>query len=145
MATLIFSTAPNGRSSSPCLNSDHSVAGDLLPSPWVRLIWKEFFQLPVRFGEMSMTTAVEAVRAPAPELGRVEDLVDVLFANSKELRHQAEQILGRLFVPTEVVHEDELSAQMILRPDGMPEVHVHAARERHWYPYRITRVDSVAR
>jgi hypothetical protein len=94
---------------------------------------------------MSMTTVIEAVQTPAPELGRAEELVDVMFANSKELRHQAEQILGRLFVRTEVVHEDEQSAQMILRPDGMPEIHVHAARERHWYPYRITRVDSVAR
>lgn len=94
---------------------------------------------------MSMKTVIAKENNPACEMGRAEELVDVMFATSKELRHQAEQILGKEFVRTEVVHEDELSARMVLRPEGMPEIHVHAARERHWYPYRITRVDSVVR
>jgi hypothetical protein len=33
----------------------------------------------------------------------------------------------------------------VLRPAGMPEIHVHGERERHWYPYEITRVEDVER
>lgn len=74
-----------------------------------------------------------------------EVLVGVLFASAKELRHQAEQLLGRLFVPVEVHDTGENAAELVLRPEGMGEVRVHARRERHWHPFRITRVETVAR
>ncbi len=78
--------------------------------------------------------------------GRVaEGLVGSMFTTAKDLRHLAEQSLGQLFVPTEVRSEDEHSADLVLRPAGMGEILVHAERERHWYPYVITRVESLER
>jgi hypothetical protein len=74
-----------------------------------------------------------------------EELLGIVFTTPKDLRHSAEQVLGQEFVPTEVVSEDEQTADLVLRPAGMPEIHVHAERERHWYPYEITRVDDVER
>lgn len=74
-----------------------------------------------------------------------DQLLGTVFNTPKDLRHSAEQVLGQEFVPTEVVCEDETTADLVLRPAGMPEIHVHAERERHWYPYEITRVDDVER
>jgi hypothetical protein len=74
-----------------------------------------------------------------------EELLGTVFTTAKDLRHSAEQVLGQEFVPTEVVCEDETTADLVLRPEGMPEIHVHAERERHWYPYEITRVEDVER
>lgn len=74
-----------------------------------------------------------------------EELLGIVFTTPKDLRHSAEQVLGQEFVPTEVVSEDETTADLVLRPVGMPEIHVHAERERHWYPYAITRVEDVER
>lgn len=74
-----------------------------------------------------------------------EELLGVVFTTPKDLRHAAEQVLGQEFVPTEVVSEDERTADLVLRPAGLPEIHVHAERERHWYPYEITRVEDVER
>ncbi|HEX2211651.1 MAG TPA: hypothetical protein VHG93_28445 [Longimicrobium sp.] len=74
-----------------------------------------------------------------------EELLGIVFTTAKDLRHAAEQALGQEFVPTEVVSEDERTADLVLRPAGMPEIHVHAARERHWYPYEIVRVEDVER
>jgi hypothetical protein len=74
-----------------------------------------------------------------------EELLGSMFTTPKELRHLAEQSLGQLFVPTEVVHGGERAAIFILRPPGMSEILVHAERERHGNPYRVTRVEPVAR
>lgn len=77
------------------------------------------------------------------ELRQAEELLGAMFTTPKEIRHLAEQNLGQLFVPTEVIHEDEHTADLVLRPSGMGEIHVHAERERSWYPFLITRVDVV--
>lgn len=77
------------------------------------------------------------------ELRQAEELLGAMFTTPKELRHLAEQNLGQLFVPTEVMHEDEHVADVVLRPSGMGAIHVHAERERSWYPFYITRVDVV--
>jgi hypothetical protein len=78
-------------------------------------------------------------------LGLAEALLGMVFSTPKDLRHSAEQVLGQEFVPTEVLSEDETSAELRLRPPGMGEIHVHAERERHWYPFQITHVDAVER
>jgi hypothetical protein len=77
------------------------------------------------------------------ELRQAEELLGAMFTTPKELRHLAEQSLGQLFVPTEVIHEDEQVADLVLRPAGMGTIHVHAERERSWYPFHITRVDVI--
>ena len=77
------------------------------------------------------------------ELRQAEELLGAMFTTAKELRHLAEQSLGQLFVPTEVVHEDEHRADLVLRPSGLGAIYVHAERERSWYPFRIIRVDVV--
>ena len=79
------------------------------------------------------------------QLGPAEELLGLVFSTPKDLRHSAEQVLGQEFVPTEVVSAGETAADLRLRPNGMGEIHVHAERERHWYPYEVTRVDSVDR
>ncbi len=91
-----------------------------------------------------MGPRVETART-AEGTSEAEVLVGLLFATAKELRHQAEQLLGRLFVPVEVRAEGEREAELVLRPEGMGELHVHGQREQHWHPYRITRVEAVAR
>lgn len=83
--------------------------------------------------------------ATRTESAPADELLGTVFTTAKDLRHSAEQVLGQEFVPTEVVCEDETTADLVLRPAGMPEIHVHAKRERHWYPYEITRVDDVER
>jgi hypothetical protein len=77
------------------------------------------------------------------DLGAAEELLGNLFITPKELRHLAERSLGYEFIPVELLHEDESSADLVLRPAGIGEIHVHAERERHWYPLQITRVDHV--
>lgn len=84
-------------------------------------------------------------QATRTEGAAAEELLGTVFTTAKDLRHSAEQVLGQEFVPTEVVCEDDTTADLVLRPAGMPEIHVHAERERHWYPYEITRVDDVER
>ncbi|HEX6367679.1 MAG TPA: hypothetical protein VF006_02025 [Longimicrobium sp.] len=74
-----------------------------------------------------------------------DELLGIVFTTPKDLRHSAEQVLGQEFVPTEVVCEDETTADLVLRPTGMHEIHVHAEREHHWSPYEITRVEDVER
>ena len=77
------------------------------------------------------------------ELRQAEELLGAMFTTPKELRHLAEQSLGQLFVPTEVLHENEIAADLVLRPSGMGAIHVHAERERDRYPFHVTRVDVV--
>ncbi|HEU0054087.1 MAG TPA: hypothetical protein VFQ39_12965 [Longimicrobium sp.] len=76
--------------------------------------------------------------------GGADELVGALFTTPKELRHLAEQSLGQLFVPTEVVHAGERAAILVLRPAGQGRIVVHAQRERPGYPFNITRVERVA-
>ena len=77
------------------------------------------------------------------ELRQAEELLGAMFTTPKDVRHLAEQNLGQLFVRTDVIHEDEHTADLVLRPAGMGVIHVHAERERSWYPFHITRVDVV--
>ncbi len=71
-----------------------------------------------------------------------QELVGAMFTTPKELRHIVEQQFGELFVPTEVVAESARSAVISIRPDGVGPLLVHAERERHWYPFRVTRVEA---
>lgn len=91
-----------------------------------------------------MSTREADLEQITAELKSAEALVGVMFTTAKELRHIAEQTLGQLFVPTEVLSADEHTAELVLRPSGMGEILVHAERERHWYPFQVTRVDTVA-
>ena len=75
------------------------------------------------------------------ERGQAEGLLGAIFTTPKELRHLAEQSLGELFVPTETMHEDGRSAELVLRPAGRGAIHVHAERERERSPYHVTRVE----
>jgi hypothetical protein len=91
------------------------------------------------------STEIEPGTTAGNPLGAAEELLGLVFSTPKDLRHSAEQVLDQEFVPTEVVSADENSADLRLRPAGMGEIIVHAERERHWYPYEITRVDGVER
>lgn len=75
------------------------------------------------------------------DTGSGEGLLGATFTTPKDLRHLAEQCLGQLFVPTEVVHAGDRAATLLLRPEGMGEILVQAERERRWSPYVITRVE----
>ena len=79
------------------------------------------------------------------DLQNAEGLIGALFTTPKDLRHLAEQALGQLFVPVEVLSAGEEHADLVLRPAGLGEIIVHAERERHWYPYLITRIEHVDR
>ena len=70
-----------------------------------------------------------------------EDLIGALFVTAKDLRHLAEQEFGELFVPTEVVAQDEHTATYTLQVRGIGRVTVHAERQRDWHPFNITRVE----
>src|SRR5215213_8992017 len=91
-----------------------------------------------------MSTWEADLERSTAELKSAEALIGTMFTTAKELRQLAEQTLGQLFVPTELLTSDEHSADLVLRPSGLGEVLVHAERERHWYPFQVTRVDTVA-
>ena len=97
----------------------------------------------IGFREVRVRTMIAQAKHPA--LRQAEALTGLLFSTPKDLRHQAEEILGQLFVPIEVLNAGEDSADIVLRPAGLGDILVHAERERHWYPYQITRVDTVVR
>ena len=71
----------------------------------------------------------------------LQELVGTTFSNAKELRHLAEREMGELFVPVELLAESEHSAVFTLHPGTQAPLLVHAERARHWYPFRITRVE----
>lgn len=71
----------------------------------------------------------------------LRELVGTTFANAKELRHLAEREMGELFVPVELLAESEHCAVFTLHPGTLAPLLVHAERARHWYPFRITRVE----
>lgn len=70
------------------------------------------------------------------------ELVGLMFSTPKELRHVAEQHFGELFVPTEVLESARLRTVVALRTERAGTLLVHAERERHWYPFRVVRVDT---
>jgi hypothetical protein len=74
--------------------------------------------------------------------GGAHELVGLMFSTPKELRHVAEQHFGELFVPTEVLESSRLRAVIALQTQRAGTLLVHAERERHWYPFRVVRVDT---
>jgi hypothetical protein len=73
---------------------------------------------------------------------RPQDLVGAMFTTPKELRHLAEQAFGEEFVPTRVLAESPHFAVFALNAGELGQVVVHAERGRHWYPFRVTRVET---
>ena len=71
------------------------------------------------------------------------ELVGAMFTTPKELRHLAERELGELFVPVEVLAESAHTAVYTLHPGSLAPLLVHAERARHWYPFRVTRVEAM--
>jgi len=71
------------------------------------------------------------------------ELVGAMFTTPKELRHLAERELGELFVPVEVLAESAHTAVYTLHPGSLAPLLVYAERARHWYPFRVTRVEAV--
>jgi hypothetical protein len=69
------------------------------------------------------------------------DLLGRYFSTAKELRHLAESC-GFSFVPVEVVEPGEREIQLVLRPQGLGDVLVHAARSQHWHPFYIQSVEA---
>jgi hypothetical protein len=72
----------------------------------------------------------------------LKELVGAMFTTPKELRHLAERELGELFVPVEVLAESAHTAVFTLHPGSLAPLLVHAERARHWYPFRVTRVEA---
>jgi hypothetical protein len=89
---------------------------------------------------------MDPARSPVIEGGQEagDVLLGLVYATTKELRHQAELLLGRLFVPTEVVRGSDRAADVVLRPEGLGEIHLHAERARPWNPFLVTRVEHVS-
>lgn len=79
--------------------------------------------------------------AADPRAVAAQELVGVMFTNAKELRHFAEQHFVEEFVPTETVEESAARTVVTLRTRALGTLLVYAERERHWYPFRVTRVD----
>ena len=77
-----------------------------------------------------------------PAAPLMKELVGAVFTSPKELRHLAERELGELFVPVEVLAESAHTAVFSLHPGSLAPLLVHAERERHWYPFRVTRVEA---
>ena len=71
----------------------------------------------------------------------LRELVGTTFSSAKELRHLAEREMGELFVPVELLAESEHCAVFTLHPGTLAPLLVHAERARHWFPFRITRVE----
>jgi hypothetical protein len=51
---------------------------------------------------------------------------------------------GFSFVPVEVVQVGEERVHLVLNPDGLGEVHVHADRAQSWHPFYIRAVERTA-
>lgn len=81
--------------------------------------------------------------ATEAEAALLKELVGAVFTTPKELRHLAERELGELFVPVEVLAESAHTAVYTLHPGSLAPLLVHAERARHWFPFRVTRVEPV--
>ena len=84
----------------------------------------------------------DSVEADATAAPVMSELVGAMFTTPKELRHLAERELGELFVPVEVLAESAHTAVYTLHPGSLAPLLVHAERARHWYPFRVTRVEA---
>jgi hypothetical protein len=84
-----------------------------------------------------------AASSSEPEAVLLKELVGAVFTTPKELRHLAERELGELFVPVEVLAESAHTAVFTLHPGSLAPLLVHAERSRHWFPFRVTRVEPV--
>jgi len=71
----------------------------------------------------------------------LQDLVGAVFTAAKELRHLAEQLFIEEFIPVRTLAESAHFGVFALDAPG-GRVMVHAERERHWHPFRITRVEA---
>jgi hypothetical protein len=89
-------------------------------------------------------TATAAVDDAGSDSGHapLTQLVGAMFTTPKELRHLAERELGELFVPVEVLAESAHTAVYTLHPGSLAPLLVHAERARHWFPFRVTRVEA---
>lgn len=87
--------------------------------------------------------ASTAATAGYDEDAPLKELVGITFSSAKELRHLAEREMGELFVPVELLAESEHVAVFTLHPGSLAPLLVHAERARHWFPFRITRVEPV--
>ena len=77
-----------------------------------------------------------------PTVMTPHELVGTMFTTPKELRHLAEQQFGQLFVPTEVLTKGAQRASIALCLGTHGRIVIHAERGRHWYPYRVVRVET---
>jgi hypothetical protein len=85
--------------------------------------------------------AEEAFGPASGERTGARELLGAVFTSAKDLRHLAEQHFAEEFIPTRVLAESSHFGVFALdAPDG--RVTVHAERERHWHPFRITRVEQ---
>ena len=89
------------------------------------------------------TTPPTAAADGADDDAPLRELVGATFSSAKELRHLAEREMGELFVPVELLAESEHCAVFTLHPGSLAPLLVHAERARHWFPFRITRVEPV--
>ena len=80
--------------------------------------------------------------SPGEPAEALKELVGAMFTSPKELRHLAERELGELFVPVEVLAESAHTGVFTLHPGSLAPLIVHAERERHWSPFRVTRVEA---
>ena len=90
----------------------------------------------------SADCAVDGEEADATAAPVMSELIGAMFTTPKELRHLAERELGELFVPVEVLAESAHTAVYTLHPGSLAPLLVHAERARHWYPFRVTRVEA---
>jgi hypothetical protein len=90
----------------------------------------------------SVDPGVDGVEADGTVAPAMSELVGAMFTTPKELRHLAERELGELFVPVEVLAESAHTAVYTLHPGSLAPLLVHAERARHWYPFRVTRVEA---
>jgi hypothetical protein len=72
----------------------------------------------------------------------LQELVGATFTSPKDLRHLAEELFGEDFVPTQVLAESAHIAVFALSAGEQGRVVVHAERARHWFPFRVTRVEA---
>ena len=85
-----------------------------------------------------------AFSGPRPDSQNVvvQELVGATFTSPKDLRHLAEQLFGEDFVPTTVLAESAHFGVFALSAGEQGRVVVHAERGRHWFPFRVTRVQA---
>lgn len=92
-------------------------------------------------GDGAATDIAPGASSSEAEAALLKELVGAVFTTPKELRHLAERELGELFVPVEVLAESAHTAVYTLHPGSLAPLLVHAERARHWFPFRVTRVE----